>query len=326
MAMRRLAKWLEALMDRQPAPETSVVLRTWRAAGAGILFIGVVAWAWSSWEEKLDDVRLAPTMALLFIGIPLGIGFVAWEQLLAFDLAGQNQGWLRSVRVALAASAANLLPLPGSLIVRTAALKQSGSTFKRSLGVTSLLGVLWIGVTITLVGAVALTASVGVGGALCVVGLLVSSAVLRVLNQRLEPSRTLLLGCLLVAVAKVLVAALNVWLAFRALGAEIDLVGSVIISSSAVLATAAGFFPGGLGLRELLSSFLAQAAGYDSAIAVLATALERLAWIIGLATAWLLLNALVAGPFLRGETPGSEQTSQLPAIDSRPPETNRRDD
>jgi len=313
-------------MDRQPARDQSVASRTWRFVGAGLLFIGVVAWAYSSWEGGVDDVRLAPTIVLLSVGIPAGIGLVGWEQKLAFDLAGQRQGWLRSVKVGLAASAANLLPLPGSLIVRTAALKQSGATLKRSLGVTTLLGILWIGATMALVGIAAMFTSLFVGGALCVVGVLISMAVLGVLNRRLQPSFLLLVGSVLVAVAKVLISALNVWLAYRALGGEIDLVGATIISSSAVLATAAGFFPGGLGLRELLSSLLADAAGYDSAIAVLATALERLAWIVGLAAAWLVLNVISARLAIRGAGPESGQGPQLPAIDSRSPDATRQDD
>ncbi len=290
--MKWLRQWLDRLVEGPAEYDQSPRKRIWRFVGAGLLFVAVVAWAYSTWDGDLSTIEVGPTLLLLLVGVPIAIGLVAWEQHLSYRLAGQERGWLQSTRVGLAASAANLLPVPGSLIVRTAALKQSGASLRRSLGVTSLLGVLWIGATATFVGLATMQGFVAIGLVITAVGLVLSSVVLGVLRSRLSASSTLLMRCVLIAVGKVLIISINVWLAFRSLGGEIDVAGAVIVSSSAVLATAAGFFPGGLGLRELLSSLLAGAAGYDPATAVLATALERLVWMLGLALAWFVLNLL----------------------------------
>jgi uncharacterized membrane protein YbhN (UPF0104 family) len=150
----------------------------------------------------------------------------------------------------------------------------------------ALLGFLWLGVTAWVVGIFTLSVSVLIRVVLLVGGSLATIGVLTAMRWRFGASGRLLLGFLMATLGKVVATAANLWLAYRSLGGLLDLEGAFIVSSSAVLATAVGFFPGGLGIREILSSALAGAGGYDGPTAVLATALERVGWLIGLAGAW----------------------------------------
>jgi hypothetical protein len=286
--MRRLRNWLEALLDRAPADDRSSS-RPWRLGLAATLFVAIVIWAYVSWDGELDvDLRLA--VVLLTVGMPAAICLVGWEQYLAYTLAGQSRGIVHSIEVGIGASAANLLPIPGALIVRATALKQAGASLKRSVGITTLLGILWLAVTSLVVGLAVAPASAAIGLSMCVIGLVVSFAVLGVLRRRLEAPTAVLSQCVVAVALKVVVTALNLWLAYRVLGVAIDISGALIVSSAGVIATAAGFFPGGLGLWELLSSIFARISGYESSEAVLATATVRVAWIIALALGWLVVN------------------------------------
>ncbi len=87
----------------------------------------------------------------------------------------------------------------------------------------------------------------------------------------------MMLSALLVSGAKITVAAIGLTLAFWAIGFPATVGQGYVITLSGALASAAGIFPGGLGLREFLASFLAPLAGVDGSVAFLAVAFERVA-------------------------------------------------
>ncbi|MFP4150373.1 MAG: hypothetical protein ACLFV0_12915, partial [Nitriliruptoraceae bacterium] len=81
---------------------------------------------------------------------------------------------------------------------------------------------------------------------------------------------------LAVEAATALLHAGRLWLVLLGLGVAAELGQALVIGTAAPLAAAAGFFPGGVGLAELLSALLAPLAGLDAAAGLLAVAVARL--------------------------------------------------
>jgi hypothetical protein len=57
-------------------------------------------------------------------------------------MTGRSVGWLSAMDVTIYGSAANMLPLPGGVLVRIAAMKAHGTAFRRG-GTLIMFGALW---------------------------------------------------------------------------------------------------------------------------------------------------------------------------------------
>ncbi len=86
------------------------------------------------------------------------------------------------------------------------------------------------------------------------------------------------LGAALLAAeaAAVGIGALRYLLVLHGLGIPISAAQAVSLTVAGVLASAVGFVPGGLGLREALSGVIAGLVGLPAAVGVLAAAVDRL--------------------------------------------------
>lgn len=229
---------------------------------------------------------------LILVTTPLTVLANAAEYRVMGSIGGHRISWRDSTQLTILAAAANLLPLPGGVVVRTQALRNKGSSYKRALAANLAAGLAWI-------------AAGGLGmGALLVwqrerrilafalmVGSLVMIGGLWKLLQRANPDHaTLHLGRLLsVEAGVVAVSSLRLWLAFYLIGYNARPAQAVVMSGSVILAAAVGIFPAGLGLREALAGIIAVAVDMPPNRAVAATAADRVAAQVGLA---LLAGAL----------------------------------
>jgi len=264
-------------------------------------FATVTWWAWESVGGIEIDWRWVGV--LLVVGAPLAIGVLAVEQHVSTYLAGVTVSFASSFRTSLAASAANYLPLPGAAIVRVGALANAGSGTGRAVAVAAALGVQWLAITMLLTVPGLLSADMnvlalgGLGGG--VVVLIVSWFAF----AHRFPGHT---GAQLIAIAvvtvKTLINGFNTYLGLLAIGASIDPALALLISASGVLASAIGVFPGGIGLRELLSGVLAAIGGADPAVAALVAVVTRSALTVGLGLAVALASLAPGTPTEIGAT------------------------
>jgi uncharacterized membrane protein YbhN (UPF0104 family) len=121
---------------------------------------------------------------------------------------------------------------------------------------------------------------------------------------QLSGSRSLLLQLIGLQVGALLLRGARLWLAYWAVGAEVDLLGVMLSSLLADLAFAVSITPSGLGFREWAIVYGATLTGVDPALGLSAAVLDRLVWSIGVA----LLGQAFVWLHLR-EEPGSDGRS-----------------
>ncbi len=274
-----------------------------------------VVFAVRALELSLEQVVWGPLILAAVVVTPLTIALNAAElRAMAVGVATEPDtvSWPVSIRTVVLATAANLLPIPAGAVIRVQVLRKAGSTTTGAATVTLAAAAIWVGVSLVLAGGVlaagagaggaggtasaAGLGSAGVGGAPVVgwlgVALGVAAVVLgvgavRVVGRTTWVAATTSLG--VVEVATALLHAARLWLVLLGLGVGSTLWQAVVIGAASPLAAAAGFFPGGIGLAELLGALLAPLAGLAAAAALLAVAVGRL---LGLAVTMPVALAL----------------------------------
>ena len=85
----------------------------------------------------------------------------------------------------------------------------------------------------------------------------------------------------------------RLWIVLEAMRVDDAALGAVVLGAASVLSTAVAIFPGGLGLREAVSGAVAVVVGLDAASGVVASSIDRVTFLAGLAV--LTMVAGLAG-------------------------------
>jgi uncharacterized membrane protein YbhN (UPF0104 family) len=206
-------------------------------------------------------------------------------------LGGREVGWPAAFEVSVYTSAANMLPLPGGVLTRIAALRGLGIGVGRG-SLLTLLGLgLWGGVAFVFSGAWLLRGGeAGAGAAFLAIGAaLLGPALAGCLRMTRDPR--LLAGLLLVRLGSIGLEAARMALAIRALGAAIAFEEASIFVVASFLGTVVSIAPAGLGVREAVVAGLSPFVGVDPALGFLAATVNRAVGMAGLAvTASALLR------------------------------------
>jgi len=293
-------EWLQRILVRLERMQAARSGRFHRLALAValVLFAASIAFAVSDLPDLDGKIRVVPLVAFAIVGVPLTLVTNSEEYRISARILGHRVSFLDGVRVSIIASAANWLPIPGSLVVRTASLKGLGARTTRALSVNAITGIAWLGTTLLLCGTVIAVASspwlwcaVFVGAAmLALVSLYVHRA------QPGPQARYLTATLLAIELASVFVTAGRFALLSMALGVSANAEQMFALTASVVVASSVGFLPSGLGLREVLGGVFGGATGLDSAFGVLAVAIYA---IVGQAVYAVLALMLL----LTGNTP-----------------------
>lgn len=255
--------------------------------------------AWFGWQS-LPDVDDGTQLWVLGLAALAAVGALlinGGEFAMSSAFLGRRIPPMAAFHVSVLSTAANAMPIPGAVVMKTRALRQQGQSYKRSVAVTAAMGVMWVAVALVFVGLLqALTDDPVIGLVFLapgVVGVVTAGALIR----SSAPGR---LGSRVAAAfgletASVASAAIRIHLITVALGHDAPLRQSAAFAAAAIIASAVGIFPGGLGLRELLSAGTAGLIGLDPAIGLVVSAVDRiLSMAVVGATAGLLL-AIGAG-------------------------------
>ena len=294
--LRRVGGWLTSRRPRSVAADRLLLVV------AALLFAVAFAFGLRAVPEGTVELTAWPFAVLVLLVIPLTNVANALEYAVAARIGGQRVPLEEALEVSVLSSAANLLPLPGAALVRVQALRRGGSSYRRALSVTALVGAAWLATSLVLAGGLLAlhrepeVAGAGVAVVLGsgVLGLVAAAVAVRSLAP--AGASVALSGALLGAeVLAVGVAALRYLLVLHGLGLEADVEQAVALTVAGVLASALGFVPGGLGLREALAGLIAGLVGLPVATGVLAAGLDRL---VGLP----VLAVLAAGFAVRGRS------------------------
>jgi hypothetical protein len=292
-SLTRVTSRLQAMRDSASSPAR-------RKAVLGIAGLALAIGAVLAWRSR-PDVPTDPEPWLLVLAIavvvPLHVVLNGMELLVMARIGRTRMPLGEIARVTVLSSAANLLPIPGAVLVRTRALQRLGSTGRHALSVTLAVGLGWVATACTIAGLLLLAVEPGGAAAAFlgagVVGLAVLWQVLGLYPARRSHSFLALIG---VEAASTVVAGLRLALAIAGMGYSVSYAASVAVSLSAPLSSLVGVFPGGLGLREGIAAGLAPLVGLATAVALLATVVDRL---LGAAVQAVMSVVLLVAPGVR---------------------------
>ena len=291
----------QPLPDRPPhdsKPETGLIAKLVRAIGnrnramgprgrrillyaASAAFVAAFAFGLASLPRIGKPIRWPMFVLSGVVGAPSILALLAAEYEASARLVGHFRVPLRdALRVSILSTAANLLPVPGSPIVRTAALQRLGTPLRGAVASTAIIGMAWVATGALLIGVLFLIGSeevlgfaLGGGGAL---GLVATYIFVR----RNRPSRganALFVRIFVIEAAFVAVGSLRFYLVLRGLGESPSIRQAAALTISGMIASVTGVFPGGLGIRELAAGAIGPLVGLPLSVGVVAASIVRLA-------------------------------------------------
>lgn len=257
---------------------------------AVVVFAGsaIIAWRQLPELQESPDLRWAAVVAALgALALAINGREFAWSaRILGSPVDGRE-----ALRVSTLSSAANVLPIPGSVAIRTRALLQGGQPLKTAAAVTAAVGVAWVAAAalIACVLALALDETLlalgtGVGG---LVGGTAAVLVLRRAAPRVTGRDLAELA--LIEVVSVAASGTRLFVVAVTFGFGVSFGQAVTVNLGGILSNVAGFLPGGLGLREITSGAFGVLVGVPASIGVLMAAADRLLFYVVLAVVALAM-------------------------------------
>lgn len=285
------------MIDRLPLSRITAALERIRHPGqklrravltiGSVAFLLIVAWGVDGYRSAGFDADLRLLVIAAVVGTPLALALNAVELRIMARAADVELTPRESIIATLFASAANSLPLPGSLLVRGWSLADKGATLATVARVQAVAGVTFIAVALGITGPIIVTTNLVFGLSLTAVG---GITVLGLLVRGPREARNLMI----IEAAMIASELGRFALVLAALGVGVtpSRVAGLVVAN--VLAVAIGIFPAGLGVREGLAAVIATTTTLGSSLAVTISVTDRVAtslvlaclvtvvWLIGL--------------------------------------------
>lgn len=254
------------------------------------IFVGGAALSIDRLALKPSDIVLAPLVLLALGVVPTAIAYSSINMMLMGKAVGVPIGFVEGLRISVFAQVAELLPIPGGAIVRTAALMNRGAGTLRSTGVVLAFALLWVLVAAVGGGLALLDAGIA-GQGLLVLGLAGSLGIIIWFIDRF--GWQIALSALVLRILGIALVSVRAVLGFAAIGIALGWSDSLAFAFGIILGSAASIVPAGLGIGEGISALLAVPLSVAPEAAFLAVGLARLVGfagnMIGVAIfAWLI--------------------------------------
>lgn len=286
-------------------------------AAALLLFVGGSILGVVSLPRVEHEPRWELLAIVGLVGVPLTLVLNAAEYQVTAAILGYRVPFVPALRIGVLATAANMLPIPGAVLVRARAIRKLGASYGKIALSAGIVATCFIGTVCLLAGGVLVASGqLGVGWPLAGAGLLLLVFALATLVAERGPRQgvRLLFAAGARATGAILVKAVRIYLVLVALGYEAGVTQALTLTLAAVVVTALGFFPGGLGAAEVLSAALSPLVGLSAAVGFVASAVDRLISMFGLA---VITASVLLFDRRRGRVDSSlEEQAAPPAVDT----------
>lgn len=262
--IRRLSEWLG-----------DARVRRWAMVLSAVLFVAGLAISIRARPDLVDGIHW-PYLLLGVLAVQVSTFIGAQGFLLTAWLVRSPIRLRQAMEVTVLGSAANLLPLPGAVMVRIAALKSAGTRLRLGTGVTLISGTLLSGAAALTAGAVLIRQDPGPAGLIVLIIGAVTAIAGFLACLRVSGRPLVSLAMVGHKFVRLGFSALQLWLAFAALGEVATVAQCLMLSVANVIASAVAVAPGGLGVREVAAATLAPLVGMSPANAFVAASLNRL--------------------------------------------------
>jgi hypothetical protein len=278
--MTRLSAWIKRVTAW--LSEHRLPLRRWGIVLSVILFAGGLYLAVEASPGILHRIDLVPFLMLFGVSAVLQPLLNAAEFRVMVEYGGRRIDWLTSLEVTVYTSASNLLPLPGGVVTRMAAMHGYGVGVGKGGRIIILALVVWGGAAAVYSGIWLMGAGAALIGGAFTAGGLAGLVFAVVLCRALNPSWRLMGKILAVRIAALVVEAARMTLAILALGDQVAFNQASVLVVSSFVGTVVAVAPSGLGVREATVAALSPFIGIDPATGFLAATVNRMAGILGL--------------------------------------------
>jgi uncharacterized membrane protein YbhN (UPF0104 family) len=281
--LRRLRDGLLAAESRLNRLTKSPLARRWLLPIGLVIFVVITVLSFVSLGNGVHLRWWA--VGVVLAATPITVLINAAEYRLMGEINGHRIAWMSASRLTVFATAANLLPLPGGVLIRTQALRMRGSSYRHALLANVVAMLAWLSVGAVVIGAL-LSPTPGYRVAAIVLmvlgvgGVVVCPIMLR--SLRLPRLSAVLGKLLLIELLKVAFGGVRIYFAFECIGYAATPAQAVALTAANILSAAIGIFPSGLGLREALAGLIGAAMSLTLAEAVATTAADRVISQIGL--------------------------------------------
>jgi hypothetical protein len=255
-----------------------------------VALVVATIWAWRSANLSLSEIRWWPIAVAFFVVAPATLYLKMLEYDAAARVIGSHAPWRRALDVAVVSSAANLLPIPGSLLVTTRSLSEQGATYGTAVVASSIPGLAWLGLACLIGGAAILIAGAPIVGVVVFTCGAVATGAAFVMFRRTAPAHgrvVLAIRIVVIEVSWVALSGLRFWLLLYALDVSATAAQALALAVAGAMSVAIGFFPGGLGAREALIALLSPLVDLRFSEGLVLGVLDRVIWMTFLTLAAL---------------------------------------
>jgi uncharacterized membrane protein YbhN (UPF0104 family) len=245
-------------------------------------------WAWHHAHLSVSDIDWAPIAVAFFVAAPATLGLKMLEYDAAARLVGSRAHFRRALDISIVSSAANLLPIPGSLIVTTRGLSEQGATYGEAAFASVIPSLAWLAIAGIIGGlGVVVAGNAAIGGALSVAGLgcLTVAGLMFVRSAPHHGRVQLAIRIIVIETTWVGLSGFRMWLALRAIGVTATTAQVLALAVTGAMAVAIGFLPAGLGAREALIALLSPIIKLPLSEGVVLGVIDRVVWVTFLALA-----------------------------------------
>jgi uncharacterized membrane protein YbhN (UPF0104 family) len=268
---------MRALLDRVlRAREGSQ--NPWLLIGAFGAFVVFAVLAVRSLPHIDKPVRWELIVVAGLVCVPVIVVLNALEFRLMAHFAQHHPPMLEILQITVLGSAANLLPMPGAVMVRLANLRKAGVRVRRGLNLSAIIGLAWLGTACVLGGVVQLWSHTVFALATLAIGSTLLAIAALMLTRSLDEGTRVAGALELFAIecAFILMQSLRLFLIAAALRFDVSFAQTTTLAIATVAAAAIGFLPSGLGAREAIAAILAPIVGFPAAVGLVITAVDRL--------------------------------------------------
>jgi len=249
--------------------------------GAALGFVIGIVLSIRAQPQVIYNLQWLPVLWLVALTIPATIALNAWEFVLSARLIGHHIEFRSALETTIIGGVANMLPLPGGIMVRVAALKAAGASLKHGMSTTLFVAWIWFGVAFAYAGAWMMTLGATNAGAVFLVSGIVILLISFTATMRLLKKWRVTMHLTVIKLGLVLIDAARVYLSLWALSSSSSFGQASVLTASSVVGSAISIVPAGIGIREGVAALMGPLVGLAASSAFLATSLNRL---FGLAT------------------------------------------
>lgn len=252
------------------------VTSPWVVRTALVLFFGGAFAAILAADVEWSELRPGWLVVTALLSSPMLV-LTSSEYRVTAKLLGVDVPVRKSLQIAVVSTTANLLPLPGGVVVRAQSLLEAGIPRRRTVVTQLALALIWLAEATLATGVLLFAEEPFAASVFALVGIVAAVAGVAIVRW-LRPAIGLGRGVLLAAAVEflfVVLAAARVASALAALGISPSLDQAVALASANVMAVFVVIVPAGLGVRELIAAGIAPLVGLSAATGFLTAAVVR---------------------------------------------------